>query len=68
MSQTPHKCLETVITFRASRDLVKTLTERAQERGISRSDLIRECAQQPATDTNCPRSRRRYPQDPQYET
>ena len=48
MSQTAHKCLESVITFRASRDLVKTLTERAQERGITRSDLIRECAQQSA--------------------
>ena len=42
MSQTPHKCLETVITFRASRDLVKTLTKRAQERHITRSTLIRD--------------------------
>ena len=48
MPQSPHKCLENVITFRASSDLVKTLTDRAKERGISRSDLIRECAQQPA--------------------
>ena len=42
MSQTAHKCLESVITFRASSDLVKTLTERAKERHITRSTLIRD--------------------------
>lgn len=42
MSQTPHKYLESLITFRASRDLVKTLTDRAKERHITRSTLIRD--------------------------
>ena len=39
---TPDARLDVVITFRASRDLVKTLTDRAKERGISRSSAIRD--------------------------
>ncbi len=35
--------LDVVITFRGTVRLLKTLTDRAKDRGVTRSDLIREC-------------------------